>query len=337
MGADTITKNPETIPQNQSVPGIKTQKTLIDIDTPDIRTASGLPARVQKDNWDKLAAVAPIISGMLIFLMGGCFTYAFNQQQLRLQEIQTIEKFIPHLMGNEQSKKAAILAMSQLTNPQLAGRFAAIFASTGTVSALQTMAENGNAQEKNMATKALSDALESLAARESKLTDIEAAYQNSLQAKSKDPGADPDYIHNLSQLGEVYKLRGQVALAEPILKKSLQIREKLYGSENPQVADALRSLAELYQMNGNKIEADICLKRARAMESKFATQKTDTETAQTAREAAVAEPDRSNTEKTPNLASEQKPQLKANTTSSTQGSDEKKIRYVDPTDEQKTN
>lgn len=59
-----------------------------------------------KDNWDKIAAVAPIISGMLIFLMGGYFTYAFNQQQLRLQEIQTIEKFIPHLMGNEQSKKA---------------------------------------------------------------------------------------------------------------------------------------------------------------------------------------------------------------------------------------
>jgi hypothetical protein len=61
-----------------------------------------------KDIWDKIAALAPIISGMLIFVMGGYFTYSYNQQQLRVQEIQTIEKFIPHLMGNDQSKRAAI-------------------------------------------------------------------------------------------------------------------------------------------------------------------------------------------------------------------------------------
>lgn len=232
--------------------------------------ASFTDLKPPKDNWDKITAVAPIISGMLIFMMGGFFTYAYNQQQLRLQEIQTIEKFIPHLMGNEQSKKAAILAMSQLTNPELAGKFAGIFASTGTVSALQSMVENGNAHERGIATKALSDALESLAARETKLTAIQAEYQQAIQNKASAPDGDQDYMHNLSKLGEVYKLRGQSSLAEPLLKKSLAAREKLYGNDNPQVADALRSLAELYQMNGNSVEAANYLKRAHSIEAKYA-------------------------------------------------------------------
>lgn len=297
------------------------------------------PARPVKDNWDKIAAVAPIISGMLIFLMGGYFTYAFNQQQLRLQEIQTIEKFIPHLMGSEQSKKAAILAMSQLTNPELAGKFANIFASTGTVSALQSMVENGNAHERGIATKALSDALESLAARETKLTAIQAEYQQAIQNKASAPEGDQDYMHNLSKLGEVYKLQGQATLAEPLLKKSLAAREKLYGPENPQVADALRSLAELYQMNGNSQEAANYLKRAHAIEAKYAP-KSASETEQIANHALaardtvpLAEPEKSreNIEKTAvstpassTAAAEARP------------TEEKKIRYIEASEESKT-
>src|SRR4030095_2171038 len=80
-------------------------------------------AKVKKDGWDKIAAAAPIISGILISAMAGYFTFTYNQQQLRLQEIQTIEKFIPHLIGSEKSKKAAILAMSSLANTELAARF----------------------------------------------------------------------------------------------------------------------------------------------------------------------------------------------------------------------
>ncbi|HEY9732988.1 MAG TPA: tetratricopeptide repeat protein [Drouetiella sp.] len=298
--------------------------------------------RPVKDNWDKIAAVAPIISGMLIFLMGGYFTYAFNQQQLRLQEIQTIEKFIPHLMGSEQSKKAAILAMSQLTNPELAGKFANIFASTGTVSALQSMVENGNAHERGIATKALSDALESLAARETKLTAIQAEYQQAIQNKASAPDGDQDYMHSLSKLGEVYKLQGQSTLAEPLLKKSLAAREKLYGAENPQVADALRSLAELYQMNGNSVEAANYLKRAHAIEAKYApTAKTESE--QIANHALslhetvpLTEPEKIRKEKdaiekigTPETVS-----TSAATENKT--AEDKRIRYVEASEEPKT-
>jgi hypothetical protein len=308
---------------------------------------SSLPAsdgRPVKDNWDKITAVAPIISGMLIFVMGGLFTYTFNQQQLRIQEIQTIEKFIPHLMGNEQSKKAAILAMSQLTNPELAGKFAGIFASTGTVSALQSMVENGNAHEKNIATKALSDALESLAARENRLTAIQAEYQQKLQTKTtEEPTGDQDYMRNLSQLGEVYKLRGQATLAEPLLKKSLMAREKLYGTDNPQVADALRSLAEMYQMNGNSTEATNCLKRARAIEAKYTTAaKSETEsTAPVVSHSSITrEPVQQNeVEKTKSENAEKERQT-ANALSTPAetkaAAEEKRVRYIDAAEEQKS-
>jgi tetratricopeptide (TPR) repeat protein len=301
--------------------------------------------RPAKDNWDKITAVAPIISGMLIFVMGGLFTYTFNQQQLRIQEIQTIEKFIPHLMGNEQSKKAAILAMSQLTNPELAGKFAGIFASTGTVSALQSMVENGNAHEKNIATKALSDALESLAARENRLTAIQAEYQQKLQTKTtEEPAGDQDYMRNLSQLGEVYKLRGQATLAEPLLKKSLMAREKLYGTDNPQVADALRSLAEMYQMNGNSTEATNCLKRARAIEAKYTTT-TKSETESTAPVVShltiMREPVPQNeTEKMKSESAEKEKERQTANASSTPAetraaAEEKRVRYIEASEEQK--
>jgi hypothetical protein len=294
-----------------------------------------------KDNWDKIAAVAPIISGMLIFMMGGYFTYAFNQQQLRLQEIQTIEKFIPHLMGNEQSKKAAILAMSQLTNPELAGKFANIFASTGTVSALQSMVENGNAHERGIATKALSDALESLAARETKLTAIQAEYQQAIQNKASAPDGDQDYMHNLSKLGEVYKLQGQSTLAEPLLKKSLAAREKLYGAENPQVADALRSLAELYQMNGNSAEAANYMKRAHAIESKYAPP-AKTESEQIANHALavhetvpLAEPEKIRKEKENSEKVGAADATPTSAVSESKSAEDKRIRYVEASEESK--
>jgi tetratricopeptide (TPR) repeat protein len=279
---------------------------------------------------------------MLIFLMGGCFTYAYNQQQLRLQEIQTIEKFIPHLMGNEQSKKAAILAMSQLTNPELAGKFAGIFASTGTVSALQSMVENGNAHERGIATKALSDALESLAARESKLTAIQAEYQQAIQSKASAPDGDQDYMHNLSKLGEVYKLRGQSTLAEPLLKKSLAAREKLYGTDNPQVADALRSLAELYQMNGNSAEAANYLKRAHVIEAKYAPPvKSEAELSAAVAHAAPAHESVPTAEAEKTKAEISEKSVAANaaaavTAAEAKIAEEKKVRYVEASEEPKT-
>jgi tetratricopeptide (TPR) repeat protein len=222
--------------------------------------------RIQKDNWDKIGAIAPIISAALIFATGGYCTYTYNQQQIKIQQCQTIEKFIPHLMGNEQTKKAAILALSTLINTETASKFAAIFASTGTVSALQTMSQTGSDKDKLIATQALSSALQSLADRESKLTTIEQDYKIAVTDKTKASADNPDTPYNLNKLAQLYIMRGQYALAEPLLKRSLEIRERVYGPRHPEVVDALKSLAELYQLSGKSDLAETSLKRARDIE-----------------------------------------------------------------------
>lgn len=198
--------------------------------TQEAEVVAPVVTKVTKDNWDKLAAVAPIISGTLIFLMGGLFTYMYNEQQLRLQEIQTIEKFIPHLMGNDRSKRAAILAISSLTNAELAGKFAQIFASQGTVSALQSIAETGSDKDKSTATTALAQALENIAARESRLNDMENAYQKAMN--KDDAGAFANLDQNdeatrLEKLAQMCRERGQTAVAESLLKQAQNMRARL--------------------------------------------------------------------------------------------------------------
>ncbi|MBU6453557.1 MAG: hypothetical protein KGS72_17390 [Cyanobacteria bacterium REEB67] len=229
-----------------------------------------------KDMWDKLGAVAPIISGMLIFSMGGYFTYSYNQQQLRLQEIQTIEKFIPHLMGNDQSKRAAILAISSLTNAELAGKFAQIFASKGTVSALQSMAESGTESDRSSASTALAKALENIAARESKLNEMETAFQQALNEKSSqaapvsDSTSQIEEANRLEHLADMCRSRGQMPVAESLLKQAVNIRIRVQmPSDAREVVVALKKLAELQQAAGNKEESENTLKKVSLIETRF--------------------------------------------------------------------
>ncbi len=227
-----------------------------------------------KDIWDKLGAVAPIVSGMLIFVMGGWFTYTFNQQQLRLQEIQTIEKFIPHLMGNDQSKRAAILAISSLTNAEMATKFAQIFSSPGTVSALQSLAENGTEKDKSIATDALARALENLAARESRLNDIEVAFNKtatervSSNSKNDGPADQIDEAQKLEHLAVVCRERGHLTAAEALLKQAVNVRLKATGDSKDAV-NTLRKLAEVQQAQGNSAEAEETSKKVATLENKL--------------------------------------------------------------------
>lgn len=217
-------------------------------------------AKPAKDVWDKVAAVAPIVSGALIFAMGGMCTYNYNQQQLRLQEIQTIEKFIPHLMGNEQSKRAAILAISSLTNAELAGKFAQIFASQGTVSALQSIAENGSEKEKNIAADALARAIEK------SRRDIQGVDQRS----SENPqfpltlggGSDSDEAEKLENLAQICRDRGHMAACETLLKQASLLRLKAGSNESAIIT--LKKLAEVQQALGSR-EADLTLHKIQAL------------------------------------------------------------------------
>jgi hypothetical protein len=118
-----------------------------------------------KDGWDRLTAVAPIVSAAIMACIGAYFTFSFNQQQLRVQEIQTVEKFIPHLIGDEKQKRAAILAINSMGHSALAAKVASIFASEGTASALKSIAENSADADQKMVREALNKTLDVLAAK----------------------------------------------------------------------------------------------------------------------------------------------------------------------------
>lgn len=253
---------------------VKSQRDTFDPDERLELDPEHIHTKVKKDVWDKLGAVAPIISGALIFVMGGWFTYTYNQQQLRLQEIQTIEKFIPHLMGNDQSKRAAILAISSLTNAELATKFAQIFSSPGTVSALQSLAENGNEKDKNIATDALARALENLAARESRLNEIETAFHKAATdssahpAKSDNPLDQIEEAQKLERLAITLRERGHLGASESLLKQAVNVRLRATG-DSRDVVNTLKKLSEVQLAQGNSVEAEETNKKVTTLESKL--------------------------------------------------------------------
>jgi uncharacterized protein HemY len=56
----------------------------------------------------------------------------------------------------------------------------------------------------------------------------------------------PDVAEALRGLGYDYLDQGRYAEAEPLLKRSLAIREKVLGPDHPDVGQSLAALAELY-------------------------------------------------------------------------------------------
>jgi len=233
---------------------------------PETKSATSSPS---KDVWDKIAALSPLISGLLIFVVGGYFTFTYNEQQIKLQELQTIEKFIPHLMGNEQSKRASILALSSLTNARTASKFAQIFASTGTVSALRSISHDAVGNDKAIADQALADALDRIAEENSTLTNVEVSYKSKLKSTQATDSDRADTAYNLNRLAQIYVIRKQYDLAEPLLKRSLLMYRDLYGSDSPPCADVLKSLSEIHYEQGKNDLAEADLKKARAIQEKL--------------------------------------------------------------------
>lgn len=203
-----------------------------------------------KDFWDRLGALAPIVSAVIIACVGAYFTYTFNQQQLRVQEIQTIEKFIPHLAGSEQSKRAAILAMSSLGDTKVAAKVASIFASEGTVSALHSIAatttDPGNKEE---VIASLTKALETISDKYHQQNQTEQAIAASTEALSlREKSVTTDsasILRNLERLVDLYKTRGDNAMVEDLLKRTLVLQQKVYGPDSPQAANTAKQLAQL--------------------------------------------------------------------------------------------
>ena len=62
----------------------------------------------------------------------------------------------------------------------------------------------------------------------------------------------------------LYQSQGRYAEAEPLHKRSLAIREKALGTDHPDVANGLNSLAWLYTIQGHYADAEPLYKRALA-------------------------------------------------------------------------
>ncbi|MCV4933336.1 tetratricopeptide repeat protein, partial [Escherichia coli] len=66
---------------------------------------------------------------------------------------------------------------------------------------------------------------------------------------------------SLNNLAGLYDAQGQYALAEPLYKRSLAIKEKALGPDHPDVATSLNNLAGLYDAQGQYALAEPLYKR----------------------------------------------------------------------------
>jgi len=153
-------------------------------------------AKPTKDRWDKLSALSPfatILSTLLIALVGWYFTQSYNrrqsdiaanqnQQQNRLLELETIEKMIPHLTANEESKRVALIAIHDLGNPRLAIEMAQLYPSAASIDVLQQLANLDDTDGRSQAIAALSF----IAASDSSSNTLaETALQNAFRSQAQ--------------------------------------------------------------------------------------------------------------------------------------------------------
>jgi len=149
---------------------------LIDQQDQLLKQVAELKKAEGKDTWDKLGA----LSGLLIALVGGYFSYLYSSQQSRqsqisenrqtqLNKVQTVGTFMPYLVGKDDAAKdIALSEVETLIDAETASLIAEHMNSAQTSSGnasgdqaavrfLQRMANNGKTQaSKDAANKALS-------------------------------------------------------------------------------------------------------------------------------------------------------------------------------------
>jgi len=108
----------------------------------------------------------------------------------------------------------------------------------------------------------------SLYSQQSELTSFNSN-PNILQniARTQEPGPKPDTSETetaslLNMLGELYRIQGRYSEAEPLLKRSLEMREKKFGTDDLKIAESLNNLAVLYNNLQRYDEAESLLKRS---------------------------------------------------------------------------
>lgn len=208
-----------------------------------------------RDHWDKLAGFSPIVSGFLVMLGAIICTYQYNQEMVRLQEASTIERFIPHLLEDARSQKMAILALHDLVSTEVAAKYAEIFASDGTVSALNQIAAQGSKNDRKIAQKALDatkSRLEEIQNYEKEETRLIGIVAN---AAANPQVSDQRVDVLIGNLADLYLKRGNRKAAIPLLKLALGDLEK-YDAGDEHARNMRTKLIDALRQDGRVREAD---------------------------------------------------------------------------------
>jgi len=127
-------------------------------------------------------------------------------------------------------------------------------------------------QVQETANKRLLSAAESTAANgELKITQLaykEAGEYYQEAAELLPAGNDEKLAEYLNWAGEAFYYAGLYDQAKPLFEKALAIREKILGSEHPDVATSLNNLAGLHKTQGNYEQAKPLYERALAIDEK---------------------------------------------------------------------
>jgi hypothetical protein len=116
----------------------------------------------KKDFWDRFGAISTFLSTVVLAALGLYFTNQYNERQgardfqtqihqTRVLEMQTVERFIPHLTGDEETKKIALLAITSLGSPEFATKFAQLSPSEGTEAAADQIMRTATSANQNEA------------------------------------------------------------------------------------------------------------------------------------------------------------------------------------------
>ncbi len=83
-----------------------------------------------------------------------------------------------------------------------------------------------------------------------------------LQLRQKETTETVELAHIQHELAWLYMAMGKYTEAEPLYKRSLEIKEKALGPDHPSVATTLNNLASLYKRQGKYEEAEPLYKRS---------------------------------------------------------------------------
>ncbi len=110
----------------------------------------------QKDGWDKLAAVTPILLGLLITGIGAIFTHVYNFRQLQLNQLAALDKLRPLLTAeNPQDREFAYSSFVALGYEDLAIRLIEINRDQTGRSVLVQLKNTGSPETRKKAAAAL--------------------------------------------------------------------------------------------------------------------------------------------------------------------------------------